>query len=100
MLIDITAEAERDLLDIALHIARDNRAAAEAFLRKLRAACDGLAEFPERFALVPRYETLGVRHRVVGNYLIFYRVESGRVVVLHVRHGASDYADLLEIKRK
>lgn len=36
-----------------------------------------------------------MRHRVHGNYLIFYRVETEAVVVLHILHGAMDYAGLL-----
>ena len=42
-----------------------------------------------------RFEGSGVRHRVVGNYLIFYRVDPARVAILHVLHGAMDYAGLL-----
>ncbi|MBX3560321.1 MAG: type II toxin-antitoxin system RelE/ParE family toxin [Sphingomonas sp.] len=95
MIVRLTAEAERNLEAIGDHIAADNPARALSFLAELRAACLGLAEFPERFALVPRYEALGVRHRVHGNYLIFYRVGEGQVDVLHILHGAMDYAAIL-----
>jgi len=63
-------------------------------LKKFSARAD-LTTFPERFPLVPRYDSEGVRHRAMGNYLIFYRVESGEVVILHVLHGARDYSALL-----
>ncbi|MFL6729930.1 MAG: type II toxin-antitoxin system RelE/ParE family toxin [Sphingomicrobium sp.] len=99
MRVEITAEAERDLSDIAQFIAVDDLRQAIAFVEELRAACHGLTEFPERFSLVPRYERLGIRHRVCGKYLVFYRAESERVVVLHVIHGARDFYDLLEIER-
>lgn len=95
MVVEISAEAERDLFEIGLHIARDNPAAGLRFITSLRSACKGLEQFPERFALVPRYEVEGIRHRVHGNNLIFYRVEEIRVVVLHILHGAMDYAPLL-----
>ena len=95
MIVEISAEAARDLEEIADRIALDNPRRALTFVRDLRTACLGLADFPERFPLVPRYETHGLRHRVHGNYLIFYRVEQARVVVIHVRHGAMDYAGLL-----
>jgi plasmid stabilization system protein ParE len=36
-----------------------------------------------------------VRHRVHGNYLVFYRVEADGVTVLHVLHGATDYAEVV-----
>jgi len=44
------------------------------------------------FPLVPCYEAHGIRRRVHGNYLFFYRVETDRVIVLHVLHAAMDYA--------
>lgn len=95
MIVRLSAEAERDLERIGDHIAADNPERAVSFLGELRTACLGLADFPERFPLVPRYETHGVRHRVHGNYLIFYRVEPDAVIVLHILHGAMDYAGLL-----
>ena len=95
MIVRFTDEAERDLEAIGDRIARDNPARALTFVAELRDACLWLADFPERFPLVPRYERHQVRHRVHGNYLIFYRVAAEQVVVLHVLHGAMDYAGLL-----
>lgn len=99
MIVEFTAEATRDLEQIADRIALDNPARSLTFIRELRTACLGLADFPDRFPLVPRYQASGVRHRVHGNYLIFYRVEGERVVVLHIRHGAMDYAGHLGEER-
>lgn len=99
MRVYVAAEAEQDLRDIALRIAADDRAAAARFVSKLRLACEGLAEFPDRFPLVPRYERFGIRHRVVDKYLIFYQVQDHRVRVLHIRHGAADYSELLDTTR-
>ena len=95
MIVELTAEAERDLETVGDWIAGNNPAVAERFVNELLAACLALADFPERFPLVPRYERHGIRHRVHGNYLIFYRVESDKVVVVHVLHGAMDYSGLL-----
>jgi plasmid stabilization system protein ParE len=95
MIVELAAEAERDLERIGDWIARDNPERAASFVGELLAACLSLAEFPERFPLVPRYERHGVRHRLHGNYLIFYRVERQKVTVVHVLHGAIDYAALL-----
>lgn len=100
MRVEISAEAEQDLEALADHIARDDPARAVSFLRELRAKCLGLAELPNRFPLVPRYERFGVRRRLHGNYLIFYFVESERVTVLHVLHGAMDYAPILFVDRE
>jgi len=95
MIVRLTDEAERDLEAIGDHIARDNPERALSFIGELREACLGLADFPNRFPRVPRYETQGVRHRVHGDYLIFYRAGAEEVVVLHVLHGAMDYAEIL-----
>ncbi len=94
MIVRLTAAAERDLEAIGDHIARENPARALSFILEWRQTCLGLAEFPERFPLVPGYEAEGVRHRVHGNYLVFYRAGAEAVDVLHVLHGA-DYAGIL-----
>jgi toxin ParE1/3/4 len=95
MRVEISAEAERDLESIGDHIARDDPVRAITFLRELRLKCQGLAKLPNGFPLVSRYEHLGVRRRLHGNYLIFYRIVTERIVVLHILHCAMDYADIL-----
>lgn len=59
------------------------------------ANCESLGEFPRAYPLVPRYEDSGVRRRVHGNYLIFYRIGVDTIDVLHLLHGAMEYAPLL-----
>lgn len=95
MKVRITAEAERDLEGIGDYIAQDNLQRALSFIEELREKCLSLADAPLAFPLVPRYESHGVRRRLHGNYLIFYRIEGKQVVVLHVLHGAMDYAGIL-----
>jgi toxin ParE1/3/4 len=95
MIVRVTDEAEANLEVIGNEIAKDNPERAVSFVRELLQSCEGLAEFPERFPLVARYETKGVRRRLHGNYLIFYRVEAEQVVVLNILHGAQDYAAIL-----
>lgn len=95
MIVHLSAEAERDLEYIGDRIARDNPLRAVTFIEEIQRACLDLAEFPKRFPLVSRYENQGVRHRTKGNYLIFYRVEPEKAVVLHVLHSATDYSALL-----
>lgn len=95
MIVRLTRGAERDLENIADHVAADKVERAITLLGGLREHCLALAERPERFPLVPRYGHHGIRRRVHGRCLIFYRVEPGQVVVLHVLHGARDYEPLL-----
>lgn len=97
MIVVLTRQAEHDLEDIADYIAEDNPRRALSFVRELRERCMSLTDFPLAFPLIPRYEHFGVRHRVHGNYQIFYRVveESQRVEVLHVIHSARNLAAIL-----
>lgn len=53
-----------------------------------------LADMPEAWPIIPRYERHDVRRRVHGRYLIFYCV-GGRIIVLHVLNGAMDVEAIL-----
>jgi plasmid stabilization system protein ParE len=90
-----TSEARNDLDRIAAAIAEESPKRAVIFINELRQYCEGLADMPNRFQLVPRYEHTGVRRRVVGNYLVFYRVGARDVEILHILYGARDYAPIL-----
>ena len=91
MTVRLTLAAETDLEAIGDWIARDNPPRALTFVAELREACMTLAHLPEGYALVPRYENEGIRRRVYGNYLIFYRINVDDIDVLHILHGARDY---------
>lgn len=93
MNVQIATEAEDDLERIGDYIAQDNPRRALSFIAELRDKCIGLGEMYEAFPLVPRY---GLRRRVHGNYVIFYKVETDRIVVIHVLHGAMDYSAILQ----
>lgn len=95
MILEFSNEAENDLEQIADYIAADNPRRALSFVWELRSKCVDLIDSPNGFALVPRYEHHGIRRRVHGNYLIFYRVETAKVVIVHVLHGATDYGAIL-----
>ncbi|KGE52138.1 type II toxin-antitoxin system RelE/ParE family toxin [Xanthomonas axonopodis pv. vasculorum] len=95
MIVQLSAEAEGDLERIGDYIAQDNPHRALTFVRELREKCMELASTPQAFPLVPRYERFSIRRRVHGSYLIFYRAEADQVVIVHVLHGAMDYAPLL-----
>jgi toxin ParE1/3/4 len=74
------------VVEIATHIAGDNPDAAEQWIQKLFAKTGQLANFPEsghRIAETPRRD---IRELTGGNYRIIYRIESGRVSILTVRH--------------
>jgi plasmid stabilization system protein ParE len=91
----VTAAAEADLIEIGEYIRQDNPARAARFVGELLDCCYGLADLPRIYPLVPRYQHWGVRRRVHGNYLIFYRVLNDLIEVLHILHGARDYEAIL-----
>jgi toxin ParE1/3/4 len=95
MIVVITEQAESDIRGVGEHIAEESPERAISFVRELREACEGLGDMSKRFPLVPRYEHAGVRCRVHGNYLIFFRIGIETVDVIHVLHGAMDYEALL-----
>ncbi len=87
--------AKQDLADIGDAIARDSPKRAVAFIRELRASAAKLSRRSAAFAVLPRYAHLGIRHKVHGNYLIFYRVEQDQVSIIRILHGARDYDPFL-----
>jgi len=91
----LTAAAVADLEDISDYISLENPVRAKSFIEELRAACDGILEIPRGYPLVPRHEQFGIRRKVHGNYLIFYRISGETIEVIHVLHGARDYESLL-----
>ena len=95
MIVVLTAEAEADIEQIATYLAAQSPQSALKLVRELRVRCASLADAPRGYPLVPRYEHRGIRRRPFGNFLIFYRVGTDRIEVIHVLHGARDYERLL-----
>jgi plasmid stabilization system protein ParE len=91
----LTAEALGDLERIGDYIAQDSPVRAASFVRELVAKAREIGDTPQGFQLVPRYAHLNIRRRAYGNYLIFYRIETDRVTIIHLLHGARDYEALL-----
>jgi len=82
-----------DLIDIASYLAARSPAGARVVEQRIRRTVTLLAEFPGAGrALEQRPQ---VRVMSVGRhpYLIFYRVTTGELVILHVRHGARQPVD-------
>jgi len=95
MKVVVSQAAEADLETIADWIAQDNPRRALSFVIELRDACMSLGHTPRAFPLVPRHEAHGIRRRVHGNYLIFYRIDPDQVTIIHILHGARDFEPLL-----
>ncbi|MEO3998820.1 type II toxin-antitoxin system RelE/ParE family toxin [Mesorhizobium sp. CAU 1732] len=90
MRVVITDAAWNDTINIARHIANDSLTHAETFLDNIHERCIALGDFPQAYPFLKGYEAKGIRRRVYGNYLIFYRVGADSVDVLHIFHGARE----------
>ena len=88
-----TAQADEDLIDLWVYIAQDNPAAADHLLD----------EFENKFALLAGQPRLGaarsdiapgLRHFPAGNYLILYRETDDGIEVIRIVHGARRLSNL------
>ena len=91
----ITDAAYADMEAIGAFIRPHNPQRAVSFVDELFARCKELGDMPKAYPLVPRYERFGIRRRVYGDYLIFYRVGKETIDVIHVIQGAQDYEPML-----
>jgi plasmid stabilization system protein ParE len=89
-----TDKAEADLESIAAYIAQSNPPRAVSFVEELLSACEGVARRPLAFPLAPRFTAIGVRRRVFGNYVIFFRASADVVLILRVLHVSLDHGRL------
>jgi len=80
-------------MDIWLHIATDNPAAADRVLDHFSGAETRLARHPELGHARPDIAP-DLRLLVVGQYLMLYRRIDGGVEIVRVTHGARDIANL------
>ena len=90
-----TDQAEADLEAIGDYIALDSPFRALTLIQELRRDCVELRTLPERYPLFERHRSLGIRRRVHGNYLTFYRVGTETVEILHILHGAMELGTIL-----
>ncbi|MGB3643977.1 MAG: type II toxin-antitoxin system RelE/ParE family toxin [Mesorhizobium sp.] len=95
MKVVFTDAAEADIETIGDYIALSNPFRAVSFVREIRVKCLSLHEAPHAFPLLQNQEASGIRRRVHGKYLIFYRIGLKAVEILHVLHGAREFEPIL-----
>jgi toxin ParE1/3/4 len=90
----IRPQAFADIEATADVIARDNPAAAAAWVKSIYAKCELVANHPQ---IGPARDDIfaGVRIVPVGNYLIFYCLVERHVDIVRVLHGARDLKNIL-----
>jgi toxin ParE1/3/4 len=84
--IELTAQAEADLVEIGDFIAKDNPSAAERYIRRLRDRIEVLREFPEAGHRIRKRSN--VRALVERPIIIVYALKADRIEVLRFWHGA------------
>ena len=99
---ELTARAVKDLDEIAGYIRDDldNARAALSFLYDVKKCVQGLCSFPtsgERI-LADYLPDKNVRRKIIGNYILYYRVLKERelVRVLRVVHGSRNQDAVLQ----
>ena len=64
---------------------------AARFLSAIERAADSLAELSERGRVVPELEASQLRELIIEKHRLVYRVDSTRVVIARLIHGAQDF---------
>jgi len=90
MKIEWTEPALLDLENIRNYIKRDSEHYAIRFAGRIIEAVEGLEKFPEMGRSVPEAEEENIRELLFYNYRIMYRVETERISILTIIHGARD----------
>jgi toxin ParE1/3/4 len=85
----VSRDADDDLLQIVRYLAERHPAAARGVAEEIDRKFSGLTYFP-LMGRDRRSLGAGVRSIVAGTYVIFYRVEPDRVVIMRVLHGRRD----------
>lgn len=88
-----TAQAEQDLIEIWTYIAQDNPTAADRVLDDIEQRFHGLADNPLMGRLRPDIAP-ELRYFTVGKYLILYRTMPRGIQIVRVIHGARDLPHL------
>ncbi len=88
-----TAQAEEDLIEIWIYIAQDNPGAADCVLDNIEQHFHALSDNPLMGRLSPDIAP-ELRYFTVGNYLILYRAVQDGIQIVRVIHGARDLPNL------
>jgi len=94
MRVVFTAFAEEDLVDIWVHIAPDDEAAADRLVDELHELTHRLLRFPLMGRTADRLRP-GARSFAHRDYLLIYRPMEYGLAVLRVVHGSRDLESLI-----
>ena len=83
-------EALEDLEQIAAYLEHDSPWYARAVIRRIVEDAEALDQFPLRGRIVPELDDPAFRERFCFRYRLIYRVETDRILIAAVIHGARD----------
>lgn len=91
--VEIKPTAEQDITRRYLQIAEDSIQNMTAWYFEMHDAICKLDAMAERCPVAPEDDDIkeGIRHLIIGNYRLLYKVDGERVDVLHVRHGSMEH---------
>lgn len=99
MILRFTPEAIADLQEMKTYISKTlhNAKAANRITKSILDSCASLKAFPQSGTMleVLTGQPSDVRYIVAENYLIFYRVEDGYIMVARILDGRTDYLRIL-----
>jgi toxin ParE1/3/4 len=90
MKIEWTQPAVHDLENIRDYISKDSEYYAVRFIERIIEAVERLENFPLLGRPVPETDDEKIREIFLQNYRIIYRIETNRLLVLTIIHGARD----------
>ena len=96
--LQLTEAADRDLIEIARHIASESRSPelALAFVERLGAKCEHLASLPATLGTLRPDLRLDIRSTPCQGYVIFFRYRDDVLEVVNVLHGSRDVVSHFE----
>jgi addiction module RelE/StbE family toxin len=85
----------RDVEAIRAYIAEDSPQYADLTVRRVVAAVERLALFPESGRIVPERHTPDVREVIVGRFRVVYRMARGMVEIAAVFRGSRSFTHVV-----
>jgi plasmid stabilization system protein ParE len=88
--VELTEPAKLEIAEAEDWIGAESTAAADRWIEALYDALDGLKTMPARCPLAPENKNHAeeIRQLIYGRYRVLFTIFPGRVLILHVRHGA------------
>lgn len=88
--IEFSRNAQNDLDEITGFLNGTGARKAALFIDELHASIASLADYPDRYSVVPEFAGIGLRRCIAGSYSIFYLKQDRTIYVVRVLHGARD----------